>query len=105
MINSSDFYFLVLYEAVLEGNETKDHSKFSESEQITFQPLLFSFGCFSALCSRINIMELEKKRMEELRKAVVDLIEMERRYPPFELFYLMIFPLPNMYDMWVRSII
>lgn len=44
-------------------------------------------------------MELEKKRMEELRKAVVDLIEMERRYPPFELFYLMIFPLPNMYDM------
>ena len=34
MINSSDFYFLVLYEAVLEGNETKDDSKFSESEQI-----------------------------------------------------------------------
>lgn len=26
-------------------------------------------------------------------------------HPPFELFYLMIFPLPNMYDMWVRSII
>ena len=26
--------------------------------------------------------------MEELRKAVVDLIEMERRYPPFDLFYL-----------------
>lgn len=50
-------------------------------------------------------MELEKKRMEELRKAVVDLIEMERRYPPFNLFYLMVFPLPNMYDMWVRSII
>ena len=50
-------------------------------------------------------MELEKKRMEELRKAVVDLIEMERRYPPFDLFYLMIFPLPNIYDMWVRSII
>lgn len=43
--------------------------------------------------------------MEELRKAVVDLIEMERRYPPFDLFYLMIFPLLNMYDMWVRSII
>lgn len=43
--------------------------------------------------------------MEELRKAVVDLIEMERRYPPSDLFYLMIFPLPNMYDMWVRSII
>ena len=34
MINSSDFYFLVLYEAVLEGNETNDDSKFSESEQI-----------------------------------------------------------------------
>ena len=34
MINPSDFYFLVLYEAVLEGNETKDDSKFSESEQI-----------------------------------------------------------------------
>ena len=34
MINSSDFYFLVLYEAVLEGNETNDGSKFSESEQI-----------------------------------------------------------------------
>ena len=33
-INSSDFYFLVLYEAVLQGNETKDDSKFSESEQI-----------------------------------------------------------------------
>ena len=28
MINSSDFYFLVLYEAVLQGNETKDDSKF-----------------------------------------------------------------------------
>ena len=40
-------------------------------------------------------MELEKKRMEELRKAVVDLIEMECRYPPFDLFYLMIFPLPK----------
>ena len=26
--------FLVLYEAVLEGNETNDDSKFSESEQI-----------------------------------------------------------------------
>ena len=50
MINPSDFYFLVLYEAVLEGNETKDDSKFSESEQITFQPLLFSFGCFRTLC-------------------------------------------------------
>ena len=34
MINPSDFYFLVLYEAVLEGNETNDDSKFSESEQI-----------------------------------------------------------------------
>ena len=34
MINSSDFYFLVLYEAVLEGNETNDDSKLSESEQI-----------------------------------------------------------------------
>ena len=34
MINSSDFYFLVLYEAVLEGNETNDDSKFSESGQI-----------------------------------------------------------------------
>ncbi len=34
MTNSSDFYFLVLYEAVLQGNETKDDSKFSESEQI-----------------------------------------------------------------------
>ena len=34
MINSSDFYFLVLYEAVLQGNETNDDSKFSESEQI-----------------------------------------------------------------------
>ena len=56
-------------------------------------------------CLKLKIMELEKKRMEELRKAVVDLIEMECRYPPFDLFYLMIFPLPNMYDMWVRSII
>ena len=34
MINPSDFYFFVLYEAVLEGNETNDDSKFSESEQI-----------------------------------------------------------------------
>ena len=34
MINPSDFYFLVLYEAVLEGNETNDDSKFSKSEQI-----------------------------------------------------------------------
>ena len=34
MINPSDFYFLVLYEAVLEGNETNDDSKFSGSEQI-----------------------------------------------------------------------
>lgn len=34
MINPCDFYFLVLYEAVLEGNETNDDSKFSESEQI-----------------------------------------------------------------------
>ena len=34
MINPSDFYFFVLYEAVLEGNETNDDSKFSKSEQI-----------------------------------------------------------------------
>lgn len=34
MINPSDFYFLVLYEAVMEGNETNDDSKFSKSEQI-----------------------------------------------------------------------
>lgn len=34
MINPCDFYFLVLYEAVLEGNETNDDSKFSESGQI-----------------------------------------------------------------------
>ena len=34
MINPSDFYFLVLYEAILEGNETNDDSKFSGSEQI-----------------------------------------------------------------------
>lgn len=34
MINPCNFYFLVLYEAVLEGNETNDDSKFSESEQI-----------------------------------------------------------------------
>lgn len=34
MINPSDFYFLVLYEAVMEGNETNDDSEFSESEQI-----------------------------------------------------------------------
>ena len=34
MVNPCDFYFLVLYEAVLEGNETNDDSKFSESEQI-----------------------------------------------------------------------
>ena len=34
MINPSDFYFLVLYEAVMEGNETNDETKFSKSEQI-----------------------------------------------------------------------
>lgn len=34
MINPCDFYFLVLYEAVLEENETNDDSKFSESGQI-----------------------------------------------------------------------
>ena len=34
MINPFDYYFLVLYEAVLEGNESNDDSKFSESEQI-----------------------------------------------------------------------
>ena len=34
MINPCNFYFLVLYEAVLEGNETNDDSKCSESEQI-----------------------------------------------------------------------
>ena len=34
MINPCDFYFLVLYEAVMEGNETNDDSMFSESEQI-----------------------------------------------------------------------
>ena len=34
MINPSDFYFLVLYEAVLEEKETKDDSKYSENEQI-----------------------------------------------------------------------
>ena len=34
MINPCDFYFLVLYEAVLEGNETNDDSKFCESGQI-----------------------------------------------------------------------
>ena len=34
MINPCNFYFLVLYEAVLEGHETNDDSKFSESEQI-----------------------------------------------------------------------
>ena len=34
MINPSDFYFLVFYEAALDGNETKNDSKFSESEQI-----------------------------------------------------------------------
>ena len=35
MINPSDFYLLVLYEAVLQGNETNDDSKISKSEPVS----------------------------------------------------------------------
>ena len=47
MINPCDFYFLVLYEAVMEGNETNDDSMFSESEQIRACLLYTSYKCLT----------------------------------------------------------